>query len=183
MAIKDLKKHKMWVGLQFSDSLIAKQIKRYTKIYYPDAGDRIASHVIAVIYHHRKFYVYESTIAENKKEGLNSGCRHYPLKKFFKLEENAINQYVLYPINFNFEILDKNLGNAYAYGQIKDLMLSATFKKKKPSPDRVGKICSEFLADAYLPIQKYFNLKSWQITPIHWQRYCEEQKLDSVTFY
>lgn len=177
--IKDLKKAKMWIGLQFSDSVIAKQIQKYSKIYYPEVGNRIASHVIAVIYHHRKFYVYESTIADNKKEGLNSGCRHYTFKKFLALEEKAPMQYIFYPINFNFEVLDKNLGCCYAYGTIKDLILSATFKKYKPV-DRVGKICSEYLADAYKPIQNYFSLNAWQVTPCHWQRYCEELNLPYI---
>ncbi len=179
MSIKDLKKHKMWIGLQFSKSLIAKKIKKYSRIYYPQAFD-IASHVLAIIYINRKFYVYESTIEENKQEGLNSGCRHYPLKKFLRIEKKAISEYVLYPINFDFKILDENLGNSYAYSTIKDLMLSAILKKNNKNPDRIGKICSEFLADAYKPIQKYYDLKAWQITPAHWQRYCEEQKLKSI---
>lgn len=178
MSIKDLKKSKMWVGLQFGNSLIAKKIKKYSKIYYPDALDW-ASHVLAVIYTNRRFYVYESTIGDNKPEGLNSGCRHYTLKKFLRIEKKAVPEYVLYPINFDFKVLDNNLGCCYAYCTIRDLMLSAILKKGN-APDRVGKICSEFLADAYKPIQKYYDLKAWQITPVHWQRYCEEQNFKSI---
>lgn len=182
MAIKDFKKYKMYIGLQFGKSLIANQIKKYSKVYYPQSGDNLATHVVALIYHHRKFYIYESTIAENKKEGLNSGARHYTLKKFLRIEEKAIPEYIFYPMHFNLAKLDENLGCSYAFGTIKDLILAGTFKKSK-AKDRTGVICSEYLALANKEICKYFNLPPYAITPAHWQRFCEEQNLNGLTLY
>ena len=182
MAIKDLKKSKMWIGLQFGNSLIAKQIKKYSKVYYPYTN-KLATHVIALVYQYGHFYVYEATIASNKTFGLNSGARHYTLKKFFKIEEKSLREYVFYPIKFNKRILDDRLGESYAFGSIKDLILAGTFKNNGKQKDRTGVICSEYLALAYKDIQKYFNLPAYCITPAHWQRYCEEMGLTPVTFF
>ena len=167
----------MYVGLQFGKSLIAKKINSLTKVYYPDVKER-ATHVIALIYHNRKFFVYESTIASNAKYGLNSGARHYTFRKFLELEN--IDEYVFYPIGFDLEVLDERLGEQYAFASIKDLMLAGVFNKNGKQKDRTGVICSEYLALAYKDICKYFNLPAYCITPAHWQRYCEEKTLEKV---
>ena len=176
---ENLDKTKTYVGLQVGTSLISKKIQKYSKVYCLDA-DFCPSHVIALVHKNNKWFIYESTHTAKPELGLNSGARHYDCEKFLKIEDNKLDQYHFYQIDLDINVLDELLGEKYAMASIKDLMLSAIFKNNGKQVDRVGVICSEYVAMSYPPISKYFDLPNWCITPAHWKRFVDGNNISEV---
>ena len=67
-----LDKNKTYLGLQYGTSLIAKQIKRFSKDYAPDSKE-IPTHVLAFVYRLGEWWIYESHADTNKDLGVPSG--------------------------------------------------------------------------------------------------------------
>ena len=74
-----LDKTKTYLGLQYGTSLIAQEIKRYSKCYAPNSED-IPTHVLALVYREKAgkdWWIYESHTDSHKNLGIPSGVRRY----------------------------------------------------------------------------------------------------------
>jgi len=174
-----LDKNRIYLGLQYGNSKIAKEIKRFSKRYAPNSK-HIPTHVCAFVY--RKdlgvWYVYESHLKGCGKHGVPSGVRRYSLEKWLQIEAKALKEFKAIPLDFNFIELEDIVGHRYGKGDIMSLMLAAIKRNNGAQKDRKGFICSEYLAIAYPAICKFFdNLPPWCVTPAHFQNYIESKGL------
>ena len=54
-----LDKKRIYLGLQYGEGLISKEIRKYSKCYAPNS-ERIPTHVLAFVYKLDEWWVYES---------------------------------------------------------------------------------------------------------------------------
>lgn len=164
--------HKTYLGLEYGDSLISKQIEKFTADYAPNSLN-IPSHTFALVHKFGTWWIYESHASA--KKGLPSGVRKYKQSKFEEIEKNKLKRFCAFPLRLNKTQLELHLGEPYGFGDIKELCLAALHKSNGMQKDRKGLICSEYIALAYPRIQKYYKLPTWCITPAHWQNYIDER--------
>ncbi len=164
--------HKTYLGLEYGDSLIGKQIIKFTSQYAPNSLN-VPSHVFAIVHKFGEWWIYESHA--NGKNGLPAGVRKYKSSKFEEIEKNKLKRFMAYPLRLNKSTLEKHLGEPYGFGDIKSLCLAGLNKSNGKQKDRKGLICSEYVALAYPRICKFYKLPAWCITPAHFQNYIEEK--------
>lgn len=165
-----LDKHKTYLGLEYGESFISKQIERFTAQYAPYALN-IPSHAFALVYKFGEWWIYESHATA--KKGLPAGVRKYKQSKFEEIEKSKLTRFCSYPLRLNKRELEIHLGEPYGYGDIKSLCHAALHKSNGEQKDSEGLICSEYIALAYPRICKFFKLPAWCITPAHFQNYIE----------
>lgn len=167
-----LDKNKQYLGLQYGDSLIAKEIIRFSKRYAPNSKE-IPTHVLCFVYRPELegWWAYESHLKGHTKLGIPSGVRRFNLDKWLQVEKKDLNQFKFVPLDIDFKELEENVGYKYGKGDIASLMLASIKNSNGKQKDRKGLICSEYLALCYPQICEYFNLPAWCITPAHFQQY------------
>jgi hypothetical protein len=165
-----LDKRKTYLGLQYGTSLIAKQIKRFSKCYAPDSKE-IPSHVLAFVYRLGEWWIYESHADGNKDLGVPSGVRRYKLSVWLQIEKNTQNQFKAVPFKINFKSLEHYIGLPYGTGDIKELLKAALFHSNGKQKDRKGLICSEYIALCAPYVSEFYNLPAYCITPAHFEDY------------
>ena len=170
-----LNKNKTYLGLQFGRSIIAKTIAKFSKMYCP-TEKQTATHALAFVYENECWNIYESHLKPEPDFKIPSGVRRYKLADWLQIEENSLVEFRAYPIKLDVEELKKHIGEKYSKGDIKSLLRAALFHTNGKQKDRDGLICSEYIALAYKPIQKYFKLPPHCITPAHFQNYVNARK-------
>lgn len=168
-----LDKHKTYLGLQYGTSLIAKQIRRFSKDYAPDSKE-IPTHVLAFVYRLGEWWIYESHSDGNKDLGVPAGVRRYKLSVWLEIEKNTQNQFKAVPFDFDFKTLEHYIGQPYGVGDIRSLLKAAIFHSNGKQKDRKGLICSEYLALCAPCVAEFYNLPAYCITPAHFQDYIEK---------
>lgn len=170
-----LNKKKTYLGLQFGRSLIAKTIAKFSKMYCP-TQKLIATHALAFVYENDSWQVYESHLKAEPILNIPSGVRTYSVADWLKIEENSLVEFRAYPIKLDIGELKKHIGEKYGTGDIKSLLRAAVFHSNGKQKDRDGLICSEYIALAFKPIQKYYKLPPHCITPAHFQNFVNVRK-------
>lgn len=172
-----LDKRKTYLGLQYGTSLIAKQIKRFSKCYAPDSKE-IPTHVLAFVYRLGEWWIYESHADGDKDLGVPSGVRRYKLSVWLQIEKNTQNQFKAVPFKINFKSLEHYIGLSYGTGDIKELLKAALFHSNGKQKDRKGLICSEYIALCAPYIQEFYNLPAYCITPAHFEDYLTKNPVE-----
>lgn len=165
-----LDKNKTYLGLQYGTSLIAKQIKRFSKCYAPDSKE-IPTHVLAFVYRLGEWWIYESHADANKDLGVPSGVRRYKLSVWLEIEKNTQNQFKAVPFDIDFKKLENYIGQPYGVGDIRNLLKAAIFHNNGKQKDRKGLICSEYIALCAPYVPEFYNLPAYCITPAHFEDY------------
>lgn len=175
----NLNKKKIYLGLQYGTSFIAKEIKKFSKEYAPNSKE-IPTHVLAFVYRLGDWWIYESHAKGFKNLGVPTGVRRYRLSIWKHIESDAQNQFKVYPLNIDFKSLENYIGQHYGIGDIKSLMKAAIFNSNGNQKDREGLICSEYIALCFSDICKFYGLPAWCITPAHFQNYLDLKRIKEV---
>lgn len=170
---EQLDKRKTYLGLQYGTSLIAKQIKRFSRSYAPDSKE-IPTHVLAFVYRLGEWWIYESHADGHKDLGVPAGVRRYKLDVWLKIEKNTQNQFKAIPFDIDFKTLEHYIGQPYGVGDIRSLLKAAIFHNNGKQKDRKGLICSEYIALCAPYVPEFYNLPAYCITPAHFQDYIEK---------
>lgn len=169
-----------YLGLQYGmNSFIAKQIRKYSKCYCPDAKE-VPTHVLAFSYENSDWWVYESHAKGNKKLGIPAGVRRYKAKKWLELEADNLKEFKAYPLDIDLNKLEEYIGYPYGLGDIKALLMAALKHNNGKQKNRNGYICSEYIALCYPKICEFYNLPAHCITPAHFQDYLGKYNIESV---
>lgn len=164
-----LDKRAKYCLLEYGTGIIAKQIKRFSKIYCPGT-EEIPTHVAMAVYRLGKWWIYESHAKPNKDLGIPSGVRRYTAEKWLEFENPE--HFKAYKVRLNFYEMEEHIGESYGMDDIKALMHAAIHKSNGKQKDRKGLICSEYFALCCREVREYFNnLPCWCITPAHIQFY------------
>lgn len=169
-----LDKKRIYLGLQYGEGLISKEIRKFSKCYAPNS-ERIPTHVLAFVYKLGEWWVYESHAKGFKKLGVPAGVRRFTLEKWRIIEENTQEQFVAVPLKIDFKNLEKYIGQTYGKGDIHSLFKAALFHNNGTQKDREGLICSEYIALCFPDICEAYGLPAWCITPAHFQDYIDKQ--------
>jgi len=172
-----LDKKTKYLGLQYGEGLISREIRKYSKCYAPNS-ERIPTHVLAFVFRLGEWWVYESHASGFKKLGVPAGVRRYPVEKWKIIEEKTQEQFVAVPLKINFKDLEKYIGQAYGKGDIHSLLRAALLHNNGKQKDREGLICSEYIALCFPEICEEYSLPAWCITPAHFQDYIDRQKTE-----
>lgn len=170
---ENLDKNKTYLGLQYGTSLIAKQIKRFSKCYAPDS-ENIPTHVLALVYRLGEWWVYESHAKGFKELGVPAGVRRYKLSVWQQIEKNTQNQFKAIPFDVDFKELENYIGMPYGVGDIRNLLKAAIFHNNGKQKDRQGLICSEYIALCASYVPEFYNLPAYCITPAHFEDYIQK---------
>lgn len=176
-----LDKRKTYILLEYGTSAVSKLIQKFTKEYYPEAGEHIPTHVLALSFEDGIWRVYESHMASEPEANIPSGVRTYPLDTLKQVFPQTYYKGEVYQVRFDRRKLKDNLGQPYGVGDIASLMGASIFNRNGKQSDHKGIICSEYLALAHKNIRKYLYLKSHCITPIHWLKYLVENNITRVS--
>ncbi len=176
-----LDKRHTYILLEYGTSAISKLIQKFTKEYYPEAGDHIPTHVLALSFEDGIWRVYESHMKPEPDVELPSGVRTYPLDILKQAFPSTYYKGEVYQVRFDRRKLKNYLGQPYGIGDIASLMGAAITNRNGKQQDRRGLVCSEYLALAHKNIRKYLYLKSHCITPIHWLKYLQENHIPRVS--
>ena len=169
-----------YLGLQYGmNSFIAKQIRKYSKCYCPDAKE-VPTHVLAFSYENSDWWVYESHAKGNKKLGISAGVRRYKAKKWLELEADNLKEFKAYPLDIDLNKLEEYIGYPYGLGDIKALLMAALRHNNGKQKNRNGYICSEYIALCYPKICEFYNLPAHCITPAHFQDYLDKYNIEAV---
>lgn len=174
---ESLNKCKMYVGLQYGTSFVAKQIRKFSKEYAPESKE-IPTHVCALKYRYGTWWIFESHIKGNDKLGIAKGVHRIKQEIWEKVENKS--EYKVFPMSFSIRKLEDYIGQPYGKGDIKELMKASIFHNNGRQKDRDGIICSEYLALCNDKICKYYNLPAWCITPAHFQNYIDKKHIQEV---
>ena len=169
-----------YLGLQYGmNSFIAKQIRKYSKCYCPDARE-VPTHVLAFSYENSDWWVYESHAKGNKKLGIPAGVRRYKAKKWLELEAENLKEFKAYPLDIDLNKLEEYIGYPYGLGDIKALLMAALKHNNGKQKNRNGYICSEYIALCYPKICEFYKLPAHCITPAHFQDYLDKYNIEAV---
>jgi hypothetical protein len=169
-----------YLGLQYGmNSFIAKQIRKYSKCYCPDARE-VPTHVLAFSYENSDWWVYESHAKGNKKLGIPAGVRRYKAKKWLELEADNLKEFKAYPLDIDLNKLEEYIGYPYGLGDIKALLMAALKHNNGKQKNRNGYICSEYIALCYPKICEFYKLPAHCITPAHFQDYLDKYNIEAV---
>lgn len=169
-----------YLGLQYGmNSFIAKQIRKYSKCYCPDAKE-VPTHVLAFSYENSDWWVYESHAKGNKKLGIPAGVRRYKAKKWLELEADNLKEFKAYPLDIDLNKLEEYIGYPYGLGDIKALLMAALKHNNGKQKNRNGYICSEYIALCYPKICEFYKLPAHCITPAHFQDYLDKYNIEAV---
>ena len=169
-----------YLGLQYGmNSFIAKQIRKYSKCYCPDAKE-VPTHVLAFSYENSDWWVYESHAKGNKKLGIPAGVRRYKAKKWLELEAENLEEFKAYPLDIDLNKLEEYIGYPYGLGDIKALLMAALKRNNGKQKNRNGYICSEYIALCYPKICEFYKLPAHCITPAHFQDYLDKYNIEAV---
>lgn len=171
-----LNKKKTYCGLQYGDSLIAKEIRKFSKCYAPNSKE-IPTHVAMFVYRFDSWWVYESHSKGCKALGVPEGVRRYRIEIWKHIEKNWQSEFKAFQIDVDLKVLENLIGQPYGTGDIKSLMKAALFKTNGKQKDRFGEICSEYFAEAYPKICEFYGLPAHCITPAHVQNYIDIMKI------
>lgn len=166
-----LDKRKSYVILEYGTSLVSKLISKFTKDYCPEVKTR-PSHVIGLKYNGYCWQIYESHLKPTSDPKIGSGVRTYS-QYFFEGEFPQIvaSTGKVYPLSLELKELTHLLGEPYGLGDILSLGKQYFRHNNGSQKDRVGYICSEYIATACKKIVSYFNLPPHCITPAHFLKY------------
>lgn len=173
MRLNDLDTSKTYIGLQYGNSLIAKEIRRFSKDYAPNSKE-IPTHVCGLVFRYGEWYVFESHADSVKRFLIPSGVRHFRADNWEKIEPKCGSEYKFYEMPLDEKSLEEFIGQPYSIGDIASLLRVAITNNNGSQKDRKGLICSEYIANCCPTITKYFNLPPYCITPAHFQRYIDE---------
>ncbi|MDD3238213.1 MAG: hypothetical protein PHV37_08980 [Candidatus Gastranaerophilales bacterium] len=177
---ENLDKSRIYLGLQYGqNSIIAKEIRRFSKCYAPNSKD-IPTHTLAFVYRLNSWWIYESHAKGYKALGVPEGVRRYKLNIWNHIEEKSLNEFKAFPLDIDFENLEHYIGMPYGIGDIKSLLRASIFRNNGKQKDRQGLICSEYIALCYPTICKFYNLPAYCITPAHFQNYLEVNEIISM---
>lgn len=169
-----------YLGLQYGmNSFVAKQIRKYSKCYCPDAKE-VPTHVLAFSYENSDWWVYESHAKGNKKLGIPAGVRRYKAKKWLELEAENLKEFKAYPLDIDLNKLEEYIGYPYGLGDIKALLMAALKHNNGKQKNRNGYICSEYIALCYPKICEFYKLPAHCITPAHFQDYLDKYNIEAV---
>lgn len=172
-----LDKRRTYIGLQYGTSFIAKQIKKYSKEYAPNATD-IPTHVMGLKYRYGTWWIFESHAKGYKKLGVPEGVRRIKRELWEQIENKS--EFVVFPLKLSIKKLEDYIGQPYGTGDIKSLMKASIFHNNGKQKDRHGLICSEYMALCNNEICKYYNLPAHCITPAHFQNYFDSKGIEGV---
>lgn len=172
---------KTYIGLEYGSSSIAKIIAKYTREYCYNR-EHIPSHIFALVYDEgcKQWMIYESHMKGSSMGCLASGVRRYYRVILQKVFPQVCFSSDVYQLDLDKEVLNKLIGKPYGVGDIFALMKASLAHNNGKQKNRIGYICSEYIALAFKPIQQYFNLPSWCITPSHFLRYVLDNKIPLV---
>lgn len=177
---KNFDKKIKYLGLQYGmNSFVAKQIRKYSKCYCPDARE-VPTHVLAFSYENSDWWVYESHAKGNKKLGIPAGVRRYKAKKWLELEAENLKEFKAYPLDIDLNKLEEYIGYPYGLGDIKALLMAALKHNNGKQKNRNGYICSEYIALCYPKICEFYKLPAHCITPAHFQDYLDKYNIEAV---
>lgn len=175
-----LDKRRTYIVLEYGTGAISKIIQKLTEDFCKQAK-QVPSHVLALVYEDKIWRVYESHMKPEKDFDLPSGVRTYEFDTFAKAFPKIVKKGEVYQIRFNKKKLKNLLGQPYGMGDIEALLRASIFNRNGKQKDRKGLICSEYLADCYAKIRKYFYLPAHCITPAHWLRYILEKRIERIS--
>lgn len=179
MNLTKLNKRKTYIGLQYGNSLIAKEIRRFSKEYAPNSKE-IPTHICGLVYRLGEWWVFESHANGVKDLGIPSGVRHYRASVWNKVEPKCDAEYKIFPLPLDIKNLEIFIGQPYSIGDIKSLLRVSIFNRKNgKQKDRNGLICSEYIANCCAKITKFYDLPAHCITPAHFQNYIDVSGIES----
>ncbi len=179
MKLNNLDKSKTYIGLQYGQSLIAKEIRRFSKDYAPESKE-IPTHVCGLVFRYGEWWIFESHADGIKKYLIPSGVRHYRAENWEKVEPKCSSEYKFFELPLEEKKLEEFIGQPYGIGDIESLLRAAIFNRNGKQKDRKGMICSEYIASCCLPITEYFELQPYCITPAHFQKYIDDNNIKEV---
>ena len=177
VSFKNLDKEKTYVGLQYGDSLISKQIIKLTKPFAPNS-EVIPSHVFGLVYRFNSWWIFESHAKGNRKLGVVDGVRRCKKSIWDKIETK--NNFKIYEMELSIPKLEDYIGQQYGLGDIESLMKACLTNKNGKQKDREGIICSEYMALCHNKICDFYDLPPHCITPAHFQNYVDANKMTPV---
>ena len=174
-----LDKNKTYIGLQYSNQhKIAKQIVRFTKKYCTKSD--VPAHVFALSHQNGEWWVYESHIMTNEQIGLKQGSHKLKAKDWYNLGKNRLAETDIYEANLDTNLLDKNAGQPYSFGDAFKHALMSVLNKNGKQDNCEGLLCSEYVAMGMKDICKFYNLKPWCVTPAHFKDYMVKHSIKQV---
>lgn len=179
MKLSNLDTSKTYIGLQYGKSLIAKEIRRFSKDYAPDSKE-IPTHVCGLVFRYGEWWVFESHADGVKKILIPSGVRHYRADIWENIEPKCGSEYKFFELPLDEKSLEEYIGQPYSIGDIGSLLRASILNRNGKQKDRRGLICSEYIANCCPVITKYFDLPSYCITPAHFQKYIDDNGIKEV---
>ena len=173
MQLNNLDTSKTYIGLQYGNSFIAKEIRKFSKDYAPDSNE-IPTHVCGLVFRFGEWWVFESHADGIRKFLIPSGVRHYRAENWENIEPKCDSEYKFYELPLDEKSLEEFIGQPYGVGDIGSLLRAAILNRNGKQKDRRGLICSEYIANCCPAITEYFNLPSYCITPAHFQKYIDD---------
>lgn len=172
-----LDKNKTYVGLQYGESLISKQIMKLTRRFAKNSKV-IPSHVLGLKYRFNSWWIFEAHAKGNRKLGVPDGVRRCKKEIWDKIETK--NNFKIYEMNLEEEKLEEYIGQQYGLGDIESLMHACLHNSNGKQKDREGIICSEYMALCNKDIRDFCELPAHCITPAHFQNYFDMKKIEPV---
>lgn len=176
-----LDKRRIYLGLQYGTSLIAKEIRRFSEDYAPNSK-QIPTHVLAFVFRLGEWWIYESHANAYPKLGVPAGVHRCRAEVWQKIEENKLNEFKAVPFDIDFKKLEYYVGQPYGVGDIKSLLRAAIFNNNGKQKDRPGLICSEYIALCAPIICEHYDLPAHCITPAHFQNYIDTMDLKGIDY-
>ena len=175
-----LDKNKTYVCLEYGVGKISKIIQKYSKEYCYDM--EVPSHVFALVYDNRvkDWLIYESHMQGNKVGMLPSGVRKYYRVILEKVLPHVILHSDVYQLTLDTNQLEKLIGKPYGVGDIFALMNASKHHSNGKQKNRIGYICSEYIASAFPCICYHFNLPPHCITPSHFLRFVLDKDIEKI---
>lgn len=169
-----LNKNKTYIGLQYGEGLISREIRKFSKDYAKDS-EKIPTHVLGFVFEEGEWHIYESHARGFKTIGIPSGVRRMGVEIWRKIEENTLDQFVAYEHKLDSDKLKLYLGEPYSLGDIRSLLHAALTQSNGKQKNRNGLICSEYISLCCDDICKTYNLPAWCITPAHFQDFFDKK--------
>ena len=171
-----LNKKKTYIGLEYGTSLIANQIRKFSKCYAPNSKE-IPTHVFALVYRYGNWWIYESHAKGYTDLGIPKGVRRYKKELWLQVEKDTQKNFKAFEQKVSRKMLEEFIGQPYGMGDIKNLLRAAIHKNNGKQKNGKGLICSEYLAHCYPEICKYYSLPEYCITPAHFQDYFDTKEI------
>lgn len=174
-----LNKKKTYIALEYGTSLIAKQIKKFSKCYCPNSKE-IPTHVFALVYRFGEWWIYESHAKGDVNLGIPKGVRRYKASIWQEIEKDAKKNFAAYEQKVSRKLLEEYIGQPYGIGDIRSLLHAALHNSNGKQKNKKGLICSEYIALCYPEICKYYQLPEYCITPAHFQDYFDTKNIEEL---